>query len=153
MLGMVHGMTFSHGFIDFTLLSANSHKLWLFPVVGGIYAVIYYTVFTVMIKAFNLKTPGREDESADTTAASASSGDEMAANLVAAFGGKENIKGLDACITRLRIGVNDVSKVDQARLKELGAAGVVVVGSGIQAIFGTKSENLKTDMDHWIHKN
>ncbi|MGR6981865.1 PTS glucose transporter subunit IIBC [Testudinibacter sp. P27/CKL/0425] len=153
MLGMVHGMTFSHGFIDFTLLSANSHKLWLFPVVGGIYAVIYFTVFTVVIKALNLKTPGREDESEATSVTGAAAGDEMAASLVAAFGGKQNIKSLDACITRLRIGVNDVSKVEQARLKELGAAGVVVVGSGIQAIFGTKSENLKTDMDHWIQKN
>lgn len=153
MLGMVHGMTFSHGFIDFTVLSANSQKLWLFPIVGGIYAVIYFTVFTVVIKAFNLKTPGREEDNETTSTAGVAASDEMAENLVAAFGGKHNIKGLDACITRLRIGVNDVSKVDQPRLKELGAAGVVVVGSGIQAIFGTKSENLKTDMDHWIQKN
>ena len=75
---------------------------------------------------------------------------EMAGELVHAFGGKENISNLDACITRLRVTVNDVTKVDQARLKNLGAAGVVVAGSGIQAIFGTKSDNLKTDMDHWI---
>ncbi|MBE2899139.1 PTS glucose transporter subunit IIBC [Pasteurellaceae bacterium 20609_3] len=153
MLGMVHGMTFSHGFIDFVVQSSNSHKLWLFPVVGAIYAAIYFTVFTVLIKAMNLKTPGREDVVADAASATANKEDEMAANLVAAFGGKENIKSLDACITRLRVGVHDIAKVDQARLKALGAAGVVVVGSGIQAIFGTRSENLKTDMDHWIKAN
>ncbi|XMR35963.1 glucose PTS transporter subunit EIIB [Escherichia coli] len=80
--------------------------------------------------------------------------DEMAlAALVAAFGGKENIASLDACITRLRVGVKDVAKVDQAGLKKLGAAGVVVAGSGVQAIFGTKSDNLKTDMDEYIRNH
>ena len=63
--------------------------------------------------------------------------------------GKENITNLDACITRLRVSVADVSKVDQAGLKKLGAAGVVVAGSGVQAIFGTKSDNLKTEMDEY----
>lgn len=74
----------------------------------------------------------------------------MAGKLVSAFGGKENITNLDACITRLRVSVADVSKVDQTELKNLGARGVVVAGSGVQAIFGTKSDNLKTDMDDYI---
>jgi PTS system glucose-specific IIC component len=77
----------------------------------------------------------------------------MSASLVQAFGGKENITNLDACITRLRVSVADVSKVDQAGLKKLGAAGVVVAGSGVQAIFGTKSDNLKTDMDEYIRNH
>ena len=77
----------------------------------------------------------------------------MAEQLVLAFGGKDNITSLDACITRLRVGVKDVAKVDQAKLKSLGAAGVVVAGSGIQAIFGTKSDNLKTDMDQWMQSH
>ena len=77
----------------------------------------------------------------------------MAEQLVLAFGGKANIASLDACITRLRVGVKDVAKVDQAKLKQLGAAGVVVAGSGIQAIFGTKSDNLKTDMDMWMQSH
>ncbi|HAB24418.1 MAG TPA: PTS glucose transporter subunit IIBC, partial [Pantoea sp.] len=75
---------------------------------------------------------------------------EMAGKLVSAFGGKENITNLDACITRLRVSVADVSKVNQNELKNLGARGVVVAGSGVQAIFGTKSDNLKTDMDEYI---
>ena len=74
----------------------------------------------------------------------------MSGELVHAFGGKDNITNLDACITRLRVSFKEVAKVDQARLKALGAAGVVVAGTGVQAIFGTKSDNLKTDMDMWI---
>ncbi len=150
LLGMKHGTTFSHGLIDFLVLFSQSSKGWMFPVIGLIYAAVYYTVFRVAITALDLKTPGREDESSEETALS---GSEMAGELVHAFGGKENITNLDACITRLRVTVKDVSKVDQAKLKSLGAAGVVVAGSGIQAIFGTKSDNLKTDMDHWIHSN
>jgi PTS system glucose-specific IIC component len=74
----------------------------------------------------------------------------MAPRLVAAFGGAGNIKNLDACITRLRVELNDVSRADPAALRALGATGVVQVGSGMQAIFGTRSENLKTEMDEYI---
>ena len=77
---------------------------------------------------------------------------DRASRLVGAFGGPENIKGLDACITRLRIAVDDPAKVNQARLKALGAAGVMVVGTGIQAVFGTKSDIYKTDMDEYLKK-
>ena len=149
LLGMVHGTSFSHGLIDFLVLSAHAQKFWLFPVIGLIYAAVYYTVFRVVIAALDLKTPGREDEVAEETVADMAE-HYMAEQLVLAFGGKANIASLDACITRLRVGVKDVAKVDQAKLKSLGAAGVVVAGSGIQAIFGTKSDNLKTDMDQWI---
>ncbi|WP_024872770.1 PTS glucose transporter subunit IIBC [Tolumonas lignilytica] len=147
LLGMKHGTTFSHGLIDFIVLFSQSTKGWMFPIVGLIYAAIYYTVFRVAIVALDLKTPGREDETAEDLAMDAT---EMSGELVHAFGGKDNITNLDACITRLRVSVKEVAKVDQARLKALGAAGVVVAGSGVQAIFGTKSDNLKTDMDHWI---
>ncbi|MGF1720258.1 PTS glucose transporter subunit IIBC [Vibrio kyushuensis] len=150
-LGMVHGTSFSHGFIDFIVLSANSVKFWLFPVVGLVYAAIYYTVFRVVIKAMDLKTPGREDENDDES--EVATGTELAGELVAAFGGKANITGLDACITRLRVSVAETESVDQDKLKKLGAAGVVVVAGGVQAIFGTKSDNLKTDMDEWIRTN
>ena len=150
LLGMKHGMTFSHGAIDFGLFYHLSTNGWMFFIVGPIYAAIYYIVFRVAIVKLDLKTPGREDETADANEAS---GSEMAKALVEAFGGKENITSLDACITRLRVGVADVSKVDQAGLKKLGAAGVVVAGSGVQAIFGTKSDNLKTDMDIYMRGN
>ena len=75
----------------------------------------------------------------------------MAENLVRAFGGKANIKNLDSCITRLRVEVATIVKVNQDALKEMGASGVLVVGNGIQAIFGTQSENLKTDMDEYLN--
>ncbi len=152
LLGMKHGTTFSHGLIDFVVLFAQSTKGWMFPIVGLIYAAIYYTIFRVAISALDLKTPGREDEAAEESVAEMAE-HYMAEQLVMAFGGKANIASLDACITRLRVGVKDVAKVDQAKLKSLGAAGVVVAGSGIQAIFGTKSDNLKTDMDIWMQSH
>ena len=150
LLGMKHGTTFSHGLIDFIVLFSQSTKGWMFPVIGLIYAAIYYTVFRVAIVALDLKTPGREDESSEE---STLTGSDLAGELVQAFGGKDNITNLDACITRLRVSVKEIAKVDQSKLKSLGAAGVVVAGSGVQAIFGTKSDNLKTDMDHWIKAN
>ncbi len=150
MLGMVHGTSFSHGLIDFLVLSANAQKIVYFIVIGLIYAVVYYTLFRVVIKALNLKTPGREDE--EQVESVALNNEEMSSALVAAFGGKENIDNLDACITRLRISVNDIALVDQPGLKKLGAAGVVVSGNGVQAIFGTKSDNLKTDMEAFLAK-
>lgn len=150
LLGMKHGTTFSHGLIDFIVLFSQSTKGWMFPVIGLIYAAIYYTVFRVAIVALDLKTPGREDESSEE---STLTGSNLAGELVQAFGGKDNITNLDACITRLRVSVKEIAKVDQSKLKSLGAAGVVVAGSGVQAIFGTKSDNLKTDMDHWIKAN
>jgi PTS system glucose-specific IIC component len=122
----------------------------LMVVTGLVYAAIYYVVFRAVIKAMDLKTPGREDE---TEEAVATSGSDMAGELVAAFGGKANITGLDACITRLRVAVADTEAVNQDKLKQLGAAGVVVVAGGVQAIFGTKSDNLKTEMDEWIRNH
>ncbi|WP_372880229.1 PTS glucose transporter subunit IIBC [Psychromonas sp.] len=150
LFGMVHGTSFSHGLIDFLVLSANSQKFLWFPVVGIIYAGIYYTVFRVVIAKLDLKTPGREELEAEVTVKVDST--EMAILLVAAFGGKANLDNLDACITRLRVTVKDIALVDQAELKKLGAAGVFVSGNGVQAIFGTKSDNLKTDMENYLSK-
>ncbi|MEQ4924960.1 PTS glucose transporter subunit IIBC [Proteus hauseri] len=147
LLGMRDGTSFSHGLIDFIVLSGNSSKLYLFPIIGLLYAATYYTIFRFLIVKLNLKTPGREVEDKNEKQADKSA---MGQSLVAAFGGKDNITNLDACITRLRIGVKEIDKVDRDELKKLGAAGVVVVGSGIQAIFGPKSDNLKTDMDEYI---
>jgi PTS system glucose-specific IIC component len=95
-------------------------------------------------------TPGREKEDVSVAAARAATGDEFALQLVRAFGGRSNIVSLDACITRLRVKLADITKVNVEKLKALGAAGVVVVGDGIQAIFGTRSENLKTDMEEYL---
>jgi glucose PTS system EIICB or EIICBA component len=149
-LGIKHGFTFSHGLIDYIVLFPKSHHaLWLF-VIGPIWGLIYYGIFSFAIRTFNLATPGREVEDEATRAARSASSDNFALQLVRAFGGRSNIDSLDACITRLRVKLHDVTRANPEKLKALGAAGVVVVGDGVQAIFGTQSENLKTEMQEYL---
>jgi PTS system glucose-specific IIC component len=148
-LGIKHGMTFSHGAIDYVLLfSKSSNALWLL-VLGPMWAAMYFFVFKTVIEKLKLKTPGREDE-AERIQTSDVAAHEFTRQLVLAFGGKSNIKALDACITRLRLELHDIKVADPERLKQLGAVGTVEVGSGLQAIFGTRSENLKTDMEEYL---
>ncbi|EIS6447821.1 TPA: PTS transporter subunit EIIC [Staphylococcus pseudintermedius] len=140
------GMTFSGGFIDYILYGLlnwdRTHALYVIPV-GIVYAIIYYFLFTFVIKHMNLKTPGREDEVAETRDTSV---ERLPFDVLDAMGGKDNVKHLDACITRLRVEVLDKAKVDVNALKELGAAGVLEVGNNMQAIFGPKSDQIKHDM-------
>jgi PTS system glucose-specific IIC component len=119
-------------------------------ILGPIYAAIYYGVFRFVITRFDLKTPGREDDTVETAPLVTSGTGGRSRELVLAFGGRSNITSLDACITRLRISVKDPARVDEAKLKALGAAGVVRVGNGVQAIFGPLSENMKTDMHEYL---
>ncbi|SDR47588.1 PTS glucose transporter subunit IIBC [Pseudovibrio sp. Tun.PSC04-5.I4] len=150
MLGIKHGMTFSHGAIDYILLYPLSTNGWMLLVFGLGYAALYYVVFRVLITTFNLKTPGREATIETSAVLTSSDEDAMSIALIKAFGGADNITNLDACITRLRVSTADLSKVDDKALKALGARGVVRVGNGVQAIFGTASENLKTDMEIFL---
>ncbi|EKN7362804.1 PTS transporter subunit IIABC [Staphylococcus pseudintermedius] len=140
------GMTFSGGFIDYILYGLlnwdRTHALYVIPV-GIVYAIIYYFLFNFVIKHMNLKTPGREDEVAETRDTSV---ERLPFDVLDAMGGKDNVKHLDACITRLRVEVLDKAKVDVNALKELGAAGVLEVGNNMQAIFGPKSDQIKHDM-------
>ena len=150
-LGIKHGMTFSHGFIDFVVLfNRSTHALWFF-VIGPLWALMYYGLFRYVIRRFDLKTPGRELE-ADTDAAPAAAGVSggLAGELVAAFGGRANIQSLDACITRLRVQLVDPARASPDRLKALGATGVVKYSNNLQAIFGTRSENLKSDIEAYL---
>ena len=147
-LGIKHSTTFSHGLFDFVFLYGQSTKGWMLFVVGPIWAVLYYVVFRAAITGFKLKTPGRELEVTEHDTSDRAGG--IARDLVLAFGGKSNITSLDACITRLRISVVDMARVDQPRLKALGATAVVTVGNNAQAIFGPPSENLKTDMEVYL---
>lgn len=148
-LDMRAGTSFSHGFIDFIILSGNSHNIFLFPIVGIIYGLLYYSIFYFIIINFNLNTPGRENIKYEFLE---KNNNEIAPFIVKALGGKNNIQNLDACITRLRITVLEISKVNQADLKNIGAAGIIVSGLGIQIVFGTKSENIKTEIDEYINK-
>ncbi|BBK63714.1 PTS system glucose-specific EIICBA component [Staphylococcus aureus] len=139
------GYTFSGGFIDYFLLGIlpNKTQWWLVIPVGLVYAVIYYFVFRFLIVKLKYKTPGREDKQSQAATASAT---ELPYAVLEAMGGKSNIKHLDACITRLRVEVNDKSKVDVPGLKDLGASGVLEVGNNMQAIFGPKSDQIKHEM-------
>src|SRR6478736_4709465 len=149
-LHIKHGFTFSHGLIDYVVLFPKSQRaLWLF-VIGPIWAVVYYGVFSFAIRKFNLMTPGREVQEESEVSPREAAGDQFALQLVRAFGGRSNIVNLDACITRLRVKLADVTKASVDKLKALGATGVVVVGDGMQAIFGTRSENLKTEMQDYL---
>lgn len=153
-LHMHMGFTFSQGGIDFlmfNLIGDKAQGAWYVFVIGPIYAVIYYVVFRFVIQKFDLKTPGREDVAEGAAPAVVSEGKHgKARDLVLAFGGRGNITSLDACITRLRVAVKVPSKVDQARLKALGASGVMTIGNGFQAIFGPLSENLKGEMEDYL---
>lgn len=153
LLNVKIGMTFSGGLIDYFLFGIlpNRTAWWLVIPVGLGLAVIYYFGFRFAIRKFNLKTPGRED-AAEETAAPGKTGEagDLPYEILQAMGDQENIKHLDACITRLRVTVNDQKKVDKDRLKQLGASGVLEVGNNIQAIFGPRSDGLKTQMQDII---
>ncbi|RIP37199.1 PTS glucose transporter subunit IICBA [Staphylococcus gallinarum] len=139
------GYTFSGGFIDFLLLNIMPNKTawWLVIPVGLVYGVLYYFIFRFIIKKFNYKTPGREDKDMQSNNVAK---DDLPFKVLDAMGGKSNIKHLDACITRLRVEVNDKSVVKVEELKQLGASGVLEVGNNMQAIFGPKSDQIKHDM-------
>ncbi|GAA0691814.1 MULTISPECIES: PTS transporter subunit EIIC [Clostridium] len=157
------GMTFSGGFIDFSLFGllpagAGVPTRWFMVLaVGAVYAVVYYFLFTFMIKKFNLKTPGRDENEEDTKLftkadyqeVKSSKGEivEKSPAVLEALGGEENIVSVDACITRLRVEVKDKTKVNKADLKSLGATGVMEVGNGIQAIFGVKADAYKNEIN------
>jgi len=144
------GYSFSQGGIDYALFFANGEKPWLVLVLGPLYFLLYYAVFTTLIRRLDLRTPGREDASDDAQDDGPAPGDRFARQLVLAFGGRSNITDLDACITRLRVGVHDIGRADERKLMALGAAGVLRVGNNLQAIFGTRSESLKTDMEEYL---
>ncbi|PJE78286.1 PTS system glucose-specific EIICB component [invertebrate metagenome] len=137
-------MSFSNGLIDYLLyFTIATRPIWIL-LLGIAYALVYYTLFRIVIVALHLPTPGREDDvisQADGVSSSA-----IAKELIDAFGGKENIKHLDACITRLRVTLNDTALADQGKIKALGATAVLVVGHNMQAIFGTRSDNIRTEM-------
>lgn len=152
LLGAKLGYTFSHGFIDYTLFFVMGTKPWLVFLLGPLFALIYFFIFKYFILKFNIKTPGRETvlnfQNQDLNHQSLDQ--SISKNLVEALGGPSNIRTLDACITRLRLSVNDTSKVNKEQLKTLGASGVLTIGQGVQAVFGPRSENLKTEMEEYL---
>ena len=154
-LGIHAGFSFSAGAIDYALmynLPAASKNVWMLLVMGVVFFIIYFVLFSVIIRMFNLKTPGREDDTVDIGAPEANSNTEeglnqLALSYIGALGGSDNFKGIDACITRLRLNVKDAGTVDDAACKRLGASGIVRLNKqSIQVIVGAKAESLADAM-------
>lgn len=167
------GMTFSGGMIDmflFGILQGNAKTNWLMIVVVGVgYFIVYYFLFSFLIKKMNLKTPGREEESEETklytradvnakkeagSIASEAKPDEnsVSAMIAEGLGGKDNISDVDCCATRLRTTVHDASLVKEDILKASGAAGVIKKGNGIQVIYGPRVTVIKSDLEDYLSK-
>ncbi|MCJ7843354.1 N-acetylglucosamine-specific PTS transporter subunit IIBC [Lederbergia sp. NSJ-179] len=139
------GFSFSAGFVDYLLSFTNpiASKPYMLIVQGLVFAVIYYFLFRFLIVKFNLKTPGREDETAEEAQDDdQASGDNkftvMAAKIYEGLGGDENVDTVDYCTTRLRVEVKDMDKVNQDKIKSTGVPGINIVGKqSIHVIVGT----------------
>ncbi|AVU26432.1 PTS N-acetyl glucosamine transporter subunit IIABC [Klebsiella pneumoniae] len=154
-LGIHAGFSFSAGAIDYVLmysLPAASKNVWMLLVMGVVFFFVYFLLFSAVIRMFNLKTPGREDKAADVVTEEANSNTEegltqLATSYIAAVGGTDNLKAIDACITRLRLTVGDSAKVNDAACKRLGASGMVKLNKQtIQVIVGAKAESIGDEM-------
>ena len=164
------GMTFSGGLIDLTLfgiMQGNAKTSWIWVViVGAVYFVLYFLMFSFMIKKFNYMTPGREENAGEIKlytrqdvdaqkkggdeAKGDNSDDALSAEIVRGLGGKDNISDVDCCITRLRCTVKDGAKVDQAVLKATGASGVIVAGKGVQIVYGPRVSVIRSNVESYL---
>ena len=162
------GLTFSGGLIDLTLfgiMQGNAKTSWLWiPVVGVVYFIVYYFVFSFMIKKFDYKTPGRDDseiklytradvnarKEGESEAAQGGGDTALSRQIMIGLGGKANISDVDCCITRLRCTVHDASKVDQKLLKDTGASGVICKGTGVQVVYGPRVSVIKSDLEAFL---
>jgi len=165
------GMTFSGGFIDmflYGILQGNAKTNWIWIVIIGIfYFVIYYFLFTFLIKKFNYKTPGRDDSAEEiklytradmdaknngtvATTVIENEADALSAAIIYGLGGAANIVDVDSCATRLRTTVANGDLVDQDILNASGAAGVMHKGNGVQVIYGPRVSNIKSNLEEFI---
>ena len=163
------GMTFSGGLIDmflFGILQGNRKTSWIWIVIVGIgYFVVYYFLFSFLIKKFNYKTPGREDtdevklytrkdveakKNGGKDTGATNTEDELSAQICAGLGGKKNISDVDCCATRLRCTVFEAAKVNDGLLKATGASGVIHKGQGVQIIYGPKVTVIKSNLEDYL---
>lgn len=153
------GMTFSGGLIDlflFGILQGNKKTGWLWIVVVGlVYFVIYYFLFSFLIRKNDYKTPGREEGSGEVKLytrkdVDAKKEDSLSKEICIGLGGKANISDIDCCATRLRCTVYDAALVDDARLRATGASGVIRKGLGVQIIYGPKVTVIKSDLEDFL---
>lgn len=169
-LNIAVGLTFSGGLLDFFLfgiLQGNEKTSWMRVIpVGILYFFLYYFIFKFMIKKFDFKTPGREDDDVETklyTKADvnarkeaqndgAASEDAMSEAITKGLGGKKNISDVDCCATRLRCTVHDAARVSDGILKATGASGVVHKGNGVQVIYGPNVTVIKSNLEDYLEK-
>ena len=169
-LNIAVGLTFSGGLLDFFLfgiLQGNEKTSWMRVIpVGILYFFLYYFIFKFMIKKFDFKTPGREDDDVETklyTKADvnarkeaqndgAASEDAMSEAITRGLGGKKNISDVDCCATRLRCTVHDAARVSDSILKATGASGVVHKGNGVQVIYGPNVTVIKSNLEDYLEK-
>ena len=144
--GFRAGFSFSAGATDlvFSASLPAAEKTWMIIPLGIGAAIVFFVVFYALIKAFDFKTPGREDEDENTDAEKKivlanNNFTQVAAGVLAAVGGKENVKNVEYCATRLRFEIKDYTAVDEKAVKAAGAAGVVRPSkNACQVIIGTK---------------
>ena len=173
MLDIAVGLTFSGGLLDlflFGILQGNEKTSWMKIIpVGIIYFFLYYFIFRFMIKKFDFKTPGRENDDSETklyTRADVNARKEnektgnagelqpdlVSETIVRGLGGKGNISDVDCCATRLRCSVFDAKLVDDSLLKSTGASGVVHKGNGVQIIYGPHVTVIKSNLEDYLEK-
>ena len=151
----VAGFGFSAGLVDFvlSLRNPNAKSPVMLLVLGVIFFVIYFVIFSVVIKKFNLQTPGREEVDMDVDIdghtepipVNINSHGELAMALLPLLGGKENLKDVDYCTTRIRLEVADPDKVNEAGIKKL-VPGIIKKGSAVQVIVGPEVEFVVTEL-------
>ena len=151
-LGFRAGFSFSAGLTDLIFSSQLplANKVWLIIPLGIAAAVVFFAVFYFAINKFDLKTPGREDEDLEAEKSAVLSNNDftqVAAVILEGIGGKENVKSLDNCITRLRFEINDYTKVDEKKIKSAGVAGIIRPNkTAVQVVVGTKVQFVADEM-------
>ncbi|QHE54222.1 N-acetylglucosamine-specific PTS transporter subunit IIBC [Pontibacillus sp. HMF3514] len=148
-LDIHHGFGFSAGAIDYVLNFGIAQKPIELLMLGLVYGGLYFVIFYFLIVKLDLKTPGREEEVEGefTESYSGSDYEQKANHYLSALGGKENIAVLDNCVTRLRLQMVDMAKVDEVGLKNAGAKGVFKLNSkDLQVVVGTDVEHLANAM-------
>ncbi|MGB2579975.1 PTS system N-acetylglucosamine-specific IIC component [Elusimicrobium simillimum] len=149
MLNIKLGFAFSAGLFDFVLNWNKSTNPSGLLIVGSIYAVVYFVVFYYAIKIWDLKTPGKEDDDITPVPQNTASSNPNSRGCLylEALGGKENLKVIDNCATRLRLEVIDNEKVKDAVLKSLGARGVLKPGEGVvQVVIGPQADVIASEI-------
>ena len=152
-VGFRAGFCFSAGATDLLFSSSlpAAANTWAIIPLGIAAFVVFYLVFRFAITKFDLMTPGREDEDVEETSASTAAGNDkfaaLAAAVLAAVGGKENVKTVDCCATRLRFELGDSELVDEAACKKAGALGVMKMDKGAtQVIIGTQVQAVAEEL-------